>query len=84
MNNEVLYVLRDLSPPQRAVLIGRLRNFVQEDAFINLMSLLDVNDDLLKNKSRPTNLYNVCYLLSAFNSIPGLPTQVRAWLRSKE
>jgi hypothetical protein len=83
MNNEVLYVMRDLSPPMRAALIGRLRKYVQDDTFINLFSLFDVNDDLLRNKSRPTNLYNICHLLQAFNGVPGLPAQVRAWLRSK-
>ena len=83
MNNEVLYVLRDLSPPERATLIGRMRKFIDNDMFINLFSLFDVNDDLLKNKSRVTNLYNICNTLQAFNSVPGLPAQVRVWLRSK-
>jgi hypothetical protein len=83
MNNEVLYVLRDLSPPARATLIGRARQHIPNDMFLNLLTLFDVNDDLLRNKSRPTNLYNVCNLMSAFNGVPGLPAQVRTWLRSK-
>jgi hypothetical protein len=67
---------------ERAAWIGRVRQYVQNDQFVNLLSNLDVNDTNPKNRGRPSSIFFVSTQLTAFNGVPGLPKQVSAWIAS--
>lgn len=62
------------SPAERARLIGNVRTYVHNDAFVNILSNIDIND---KNQISRT-----CQQLSAFNSLRGLWDDVELWLNS--
>lgn len=61
------------SGSERAQLIGRARQYIQDDNFINLLNLIDIND------RKGDQIRKVCRQFSAFSH---LRTQVEAWLRS--
>lgn len=67
---------------ERAVWIGKIRQHVNNDQFVNLFANLDVNDTNPKNRGSPSSIYFACNQVRAFNGIPGLPVQVSAWLKA--
>lgn len=71
-----------MNSAERAAWIGRVRQHVQNDQFINLLSNVDINDTNPKNRGSPTSIYFICQQLSAFNGVPGLPKQVSGWIAS--
>jgi hypothetical protein len=82
MNNQVRATFLGLRPAERARLLGSVRTFVTNDAFVNAVSGLNINDADHKNARKPDNIFFVSAQLQAFNEVPGLAEQVRAWLRS--
>ena len=81
MNTLVLQTLSAASAARRAQLVGNVTSFVSNTDFTNLISGFDVNDVRPENGKRASNLHFVCRMLAAFNGVPGLEPQVRAWLR---
>jgi hypothetical protein len=82
MNNQIRATFLGLRPAERARLLGSVRTFVTNDAFVNAVSNLDINDSDHKNARKPNNIFFVAAQLQAFNEVPGLADQVRAWLKS--
>jgi hypothetical protein len=79
MNRQVAAKFESISSAERAQLIGSVHNFVSDSGFGNLVQNIDIND----TKGRgPRSLHFVCSQLAAFNGVPGLATQVSAWLAS--
>ena len=72
MNTTIYSAFTRLSSAQRAQLIGRARDHITNDAFINLLNNIDINSPK-KNQFLG---------FAAFVSIPGLREQVDAWLAS--
>lgn len=72
----VLTAFTRASPVERARLIGTARNFITNDAFINLLNNIDVND------SKGSQIRSVCVQMRAFIGVPGLQEQVETWLNS--
>lgn len=62
-----------LSGSERAQLIGRARQYIQDDNFVNILNLIDIND----KKGHTTRA--VC---RQFNAFGHLRAQVEEWLRS--
>ena len=60
----------------RAELIGRARDYIDNDQFINMLNSLDINE------MNPSILRRNCLQFAAFNGVPGLNIQVRRWLNS--
>lgn len=76
MDSLIARGLLSRSPAERSVLIGRARNFVDNDQFINMLNLVDIND----RKGDATR--RLCRQLAVFSAIPGLEAKIRAWLQS--
>ena len=62
------------SSGERAQLIGRARQYIQDDNFINLLNLIDVNNR--------ASFAKPCNMLRAFEGIPDMRARIAAWLRS--
>ena len=73
MDSVVYRALLRKTPAERARLLGILTTYVTHMDFVNLLSNVDVNDDL--------SLFRWTKLLQAFNSNEALWEQVEAWLR---
>jgi hypothetical protein len=82
MNNQFRSAFLRLHPTHRARLLGSVRTFVTNDAFVNAVSGMNVNDSDHRNARKPDNLFFISMQLQAFNEVPGLADQVREWLRS--
>jgi hypothetical protein len=82
MNNQFRSTFLGLRPAERARLLGSVRTFVTNDAFANAVSGLNINDTDHTNSQKRDNIFFVSAQLQAFNEVPGLAEQVRAWLRS--
>ncbi len=54
----------------RAQLIGSASRYITDNNFVNLLQNIDINTPKKYNYQ----------LFSAFNAVPGLAAQVRAWL----
>lgn len=80
MNTQVATTLGKAAPARRAQLAGSVRQFVTNDAFCNTLQNWDVNNVDPRRQREPTNLLFITQQLAAFNSVPGLAQQVRAWL----
>lgn len=76
MDSLVAHGLLSRSPADRAALIGRARNYIDNDQFINMLNLVDIND----RKGDATR--KLCRQLAVFSAVPGLETKIRAWLHS--
>jgi hypothetical protein len=74
MSFEVVQRLRKLPGFEAASLIGRARQYITNDQFINLLSSYDLN-----NKSNDRMLI---LQFNSFASVPGLKAQVNEWLQS--
>jgi len=74
MSFEVVQKLRKLPGFEAASLIGRARQYITNDQFINLLTSYDLN-----NKSNDKMLI---LQFNAFASVPGLKDQVNAWFKS--
>lgn len=61
------------SGAERARLIGNARQYIQDDNFINLLNLVDIND------RKGDQIRKVCRQFAAFSH---LREQVTRWLRS--
>jgi hypothetical protein len=82
MNNHFRSTFLGLRPAERARLLGSVRAFVTNDAFVNAVSGLNINDSDHTNSQKRDNIFFVAAQLQAFNEVPGLAEQVRTWLRS--
>ena len=82
MNNQFRSTFLGLRPAERARLLGSVRTFVTNDAFANAVSGLNINDTDHTNSQKRDNIFFVSAQLQAFNEVPGIAEQVRAWLRS--
>lgn len=71
---DILRTLRSKPAHEQARLVGNIRNFVQNDAFVNLMTNYDIND-----KQRDARLGSQ---LAMCTFAPGVSDQVKTWLRS--
>ena len=71
---DVLRTLRSKPVHEQARLVGSIRTFVQNDAFVNLMANYDLND-----KRRDATLSSQ---LGMCLYAPGVLDQVKQWLRS--
>ncbi|NDC19732.1 MAG: hypothetical protein EBZ87_05635 [Microbacteriaceae bacterium] len=71
---DILRTLRSKPAHEQARLVGNIRNFVQNDAFVNLMANYDLND-----KQRDIQLGSQ---LAMCLYAPGVLDQVKGWLRS--
>jgi hypothetical protein len=73
-----------ITPAKRGELVSSVHRYVSNNQFGNIIQNIDINnvDKDRNNISRPGNLYNVCKQLTAFDSVPGLLPEVRAWLNS--
>ncbi len=60
----------------RAELIGRAPDYIQNDAFINALNTIDINE------MNPSILRRKFSIFAAFSSVTGLDAQVRKWLNS--
>ncbi len=70
----VVEELRKKPAHEAARLLGNARNYITNDAFINILNLYDIN-----NKKNDGNLIKQ---INMFASIPELKMQVNAWLHS--
>jgi hypothetical protein len=61
------------SGSERAQLIGRARQFIQDDNFVNILNLIDIND----KKGHTTRA--ICRQFAAFSH---LRSQVESWINS--
>jgi hypothetical protein len=82
MNNQFRSTFLGLRPAERARLLGSVRTFVTNDAFVNAVSGLNINDTDHTNSQKRDNIFFVSAQLQAFNEVPGLTEQVKMWLRS--
>jgi hypothetical protein len=82
MNNQFRSTFLGLRPAERARLLSSVRTFVTNDAFVNAVSGLNINDTDHTNSQKRDNIFFVSAQLQAFNEVPGLADQVRTWLRS--
>lgn len=64
------------SGAERARLKGNCAQFVKNDAFVNIVENIDIND------KRGSQISRTCFQLAAFNSNKELWNQVEEWLRS--
>jgi hypothetical protein len=64
------------SPPERARLLGTVRTYVTNDAFVNLVTTIDIND------KKGAQITKVCLQLAAFNRLAELWDEVELWLKS--
>lgn len=71
---DILRTLRSKPAYEQARLIGSIRTFVQNDAFVNLMANYDLND-----KRRDSQLGSQ---LAMCTFAPGVSEQVKKWLSS--
>lgn len=71
---DILRTLRSKPAYEQARLLGSVRNFVQNDAFVNLMANYDLND-----KRRDAKLGSQ---LAMCTFAPGVSEQVKTWLSS--
>jgi hypothetical protein len=74
MSFEVVQKLRKLPGFEAASLIGRARQYIKNDDFVNLLNSYDLN-----NKSNDRMLI---LQFNSFASVPGLKAQVNEWLQS--
>jgi hypothetical protein len=74
MSLEVVQRLRKLPAFEASSLIGRARQYVKNDDFVNLLNSYDLN-----NKSNDKMLI---LQFNSFASVPGLKAQVNTWLQS--
>lgn len=72
MNIFEALVRRDSSA--RAQLLSRAQNHISDSNFLNTLNGIDVN--------RKETISLTCSRLRAFEGVPGLRSQVAAWLRS--
>lgn len=82
MNNQFRSTFLGLRPSERARLLGSVGTFVTNDAFVNAVSGLNINDTDHTNSQKRDNIFFVSAQLQAFNEVPGIADQVRTWLRS--
>jgi len=61
---------------ERARLKGNCAQYVKNDAFVNIIENIDIND------KKGTQISRICVQLGAFNSRKELWDQVEEWLRS--
>jgi AraC-like DNA-binding protein len=73
MDSLIANALLHKSSGERAQLIGRARQYIQDDNFVNLLNLIDIND------RKGDQIRKVCRQFTAFT---GIRSQVEAWLRS--
>lgn len=73
MDSLVANALLHKSGAERAQLIGRARQYIQDDNFINLLNLIDIND------RKGDQIRKVCRQFATFSY---LREQVIQWLRS--
>ena len=66
--------LNRLDSSGRAQLIARAPRYINNDNFLNLLNLIDVN-----NKA---TFARTCSMLRAFEEIPDMRSRIAAWLRS--
>lgn len=66
--------LRSKTPVERAMMIGRVRNYIQDDNFVNILSSMDINN--------PASIRTYCNYLSAWDKDSVIRPKVVAWLRS--
>ena len=71
------------SGAQRAQLISSARTYIKNDAFLNLLQNVDINDANVKNSSKTTSIYWITAQLAAFNEDPAVYKQVLAWLSAQ-
>ncbi len=71
---DILRTLRSKPVHEQARLVGSVRTFVQNDAFVNLLANYDLND-----KRRDTTLGSQ---LAMCTFAPGVREQVQKWLQS--
>ena len=64
------------SGADRARLKGNCAQYVKNDAFVNIVENIDIND------KKGTQISRTCTQLAAFNSNKALWEQVEDWLRS--
>jgi hypothetical protein len=74
MSLEVVQKLRKLPAFEAASLIGRARQYIKNDDFVNLLNSYDFN-----NKSNDRMLI---LQFNSFANIPGLKVQVNEWFSS--
>jgi hypothetical protein len=60
------------SSSERAQLIGRARQFIQDDNFVNILNLIDIND---------TKGHTTRAICRQFNAFGHLRAQVEEWIR---
>ena len=74
MSLEVVQRLRKLPASEAASLIGRARQYIKNDDFVNLLNSYDLN-----NKSNDRMLI---LQFNSFANVPGLKAQVNEWFSS--
>ncbi len=74
MSLEVIQRLRKLPASEAASLIGRSRQYIKNDDFVNLLNSFDLN-----NKSNDRMLI---LQFNSFANVPGLKAQVNEWFSS--
>jgi AraC-like DNA-binding protein len=73
MDSLVANALLHRSGAERAQLIGRARQYIQDDNFVNLLNLIDIND------RKGDQIRKVCRQFAAFGH---LRDQVTRWTKS--
>jgi hypothetical protein len=73
MDTLILSKFLRASPAQRAQWIGSAPQYIQNDGFINLLNMMDIND------KKGDTIRNVAKLSTAFN---GLLENAKKWLNS--
>jgi hypothetical protein len=76
MDSLVLNALLNKSGAERAALIGRARNYIHNDMFINLLNQINVND------KTGGHIRLLARQFAMFNAVPNLRDEVQAWATS--
>jgi hypothetical protein len=74
MPTRIISILRSKSQAEQARLIGNMRNYITDFQLINLMNSYNINSKLSDNMIQGQ--------LYAFDTVPGLKDQIKAWLSS--
>lgn len=74
MPTRIIPSLRSKGQGEQARLIGNMRNYITDFNLINLMNSYDINSNR-SDKMLQGQLY-------AFDTVPGLKDQIKAWLSS--
>ena len=80
MESMFLNKFRTSSPTTRALMLSDARNYIADDAFLQLLRNLNIHDVDPKHKNNPDSIYFVCNMMIAYKEMPRFQGEVKNWL----